>query len=143
MQSDERPNPDPSREALKAKLRALPQPPVPAHLEALLLATVPRAMPTPPRRWAARATMLGVASAVCVMAVLAWRRDLGTNHLRTPVRGQPAQVIRRPAIESTSVAAWRGDPRLLDEEKPPAFTWPIDDTAIPRASSPIPADLLD
>ena len=87
MQSDKRPNPDRSLEALKAQLRALPQPPVPAHLEALLLASVPGANRISPRRWAARATLLAVASAVCVMAMLAWRQYLGRNNLITPVQG--------------------------------------------------------
>jgi hypothetical protein len=144
MQSDRRPNPDRPREALEAKLRALPQPPVPAHLEARLLATVPGAKPTSPRRWAVRATVLGVASTACLMAVLAWRPHHGEDHQTTPVPGEPTQQdIRRLAFESTSIAACREDPRLLDEGKLPAFTWPLDETAIPRASTAIPADLLD
>jgi hypothetical protein len=143
MQSDKRPNPDRSLEALKAQLRALPQPPVPAHLEALLLASVPGAKLISSRRWAARATLLAVASAICVMATLAWRQYPEKNNLITRVQGQPAQKTPRQAFASTNIAAWREDPRLLDEVKLPAFTWPIDDTAIPRASSPIPADLLE
>jgi hypothetical protein len=144
MRSDERPNPDRSPEALEARLRALPQPPVPAHLEALLLATVPGAKPISPRRRAVRAIVLGLASAACVMAVLARRPPHGKDHPTIPVPGEPAQQdVRRLAFESTSIAAWRVDPRLLDEEKLPAFTWPLDETAIPRASTSIPADLLD
>jgi hypothetical protein len=77
------------------------------------------------------------------MAVLAWRQHLEKNHPITPVQEQPAQGIRRPDFEPTSIAAWWEDQRLLDEGKLPAFTWPLDETAIPRASSPIPADLLD
>jgi len=144
MQSDKRPNPERSREALTAQLRSLPQPPVPAHLEALLLATVPSAKPISPRRWAVRATVLGVASAACLMAVLARRPHQGKNHPTISVQGEPARPhIRRPASEYISIAAWREDPRLLDEEKLPAYTWPLDETAIPRASTSIPADLLD
>jgi hypothetical protein len=143
MQSDKCPKPEFSRDALKAQLRALPQPPVPAHLEALLLATVPTAKPIPRRRWAARAIVFGVASAVCVMGVLAWRQDLRDNPRRITVPGQRDQDIRQPVIETTGIAAWRQDARLLDEDKLPAFMWPIDESAIPRASSPIPADLLD
>ena len=144
MRSDESPNPDRSREMLKAELRSLPQPPVPAHLEALLLATVPGAKPISPRRWTARATVLGLASGACLMAVLAWRPHHGRNDPTIPVQGEPEhQEIRRPAFESTSIAAWREDPRLLDEEKLPAFTWPLVETAIPRASTSIPADLLN
>ena len=144
MQCDKRPNPDRSREALKRRLRALPQPHVPAHLEARLLATVPGAKPISSRRWAVRATVLCIASAACLMAVFAWRPYHGKNHRTIPVQGEAAQQdIHWPAFESTSVAAWREDQRLLDEEKVPPFTWPLDETAIPRASTSIPADLLD
>ncbi|HKI16237.1 MAG TPA: hypothetical protein VKA15_00070 [Isosphaeraceae bacterium] len=144
MRSDKRPDPARSREALKAQLRALPQPPVPAHLEALLLATVPRAKTISPRRWAVRATVIGVASAACAIAVLIGLPHQGKNHSTIPLQGEPARPDnRRPAFESISIAAWREDPRLLDDEKLPAFTWPVDETAIPRASTSIPADLLD
>jgi hypothetical protein len=145
MQSDKRPDPDRWREALKAQLRALPQPPVPAHLENLLLTTIPAARPISPRRRAVRATVvLVVAAAACLMAALAWPPHHGKNHPTIPVPGGPArQDIRRLAFESISIAARREDPRLLDEEKLPAFTWPLDETAIPRASASIPADLLD
>ena len=118
--------------------------PVPAHLEALLLTTVPVARPIAPRRRAVGATVLGVASAACLMAVLAWRPHHGKDHPTIPAQeGAAQQDIRRLAFDSTSIAARREDPRLLDEEKLPAYTWPIDETAIPRASTSIPADLLD
>jgi hypothetical protein len=144
MQSDKRPNPDRSLEALKAQMRALPQPPVPPHLETLLLTTVPGAKPIATRRRAVRASVLGLAAAACLVAVLAWRPHNGKNHLTIPAPGEPAQQdIRRPAFESISIAAWREDQRLLDERNVPAFTWPLDETAIPRASISIPADLLD
>src|SRR5437588_428657 len=109
MPSDNRPEPDRSLETLKARLRALPQPPVPAHLEALLLATVPGAMPISPRRWAVRASLLAAALAACVMAMLAWRQHVQDSSVRTPVQGQPAPDIRRPVVEATSIAAWRPD----------------------------------
>jgi hypothetical protein len=144
MQSDNRPDPARSREALKVQLRALPQPPVPGHLEALLLASVPVAKPISPRRRAVMATVLGVASAACLLAVLAWRPHHGEDHPTIPVPGRPAQQdIRQLAFEFPSIAAWREDPRSLDEEKLPSYTWPLDEAAIPRASTSIPADLLD
>jgi hypothetical protein len=144
MQSDERPDPERSREALEARLRALPQPPVPADLEALLLATIPRAKPISTFRRAVRAAALGVAAAACVVAVILGHHYLGKDHLTIPVTGEPAQQdIRRPISESMSIAAWRDDQRVLDEEKLPAFAWPVDESAIPRASTLIPADLLD
>ena len=144
MQSDKRPDPARSHGALKAQLRALPQPPVPAHLELLLLTTVPVAKPISPRRRAVWVTVLGVASTACLVAMLAWRPHHAENHSTTPVPAEPAQQdIRWLAFESPSIAAWREDRRSLDEEKLPAYFWPLDDTAIPRASPSIPADLLD
>lgn len=144
MRSDESPHLDRTREVLKAQLRSLPQPSVPAHLEALLLATVPGARPIAPRRWAVRATMIGLASAACVIAVLAWHPSHGKKEPTVPVDSGPRQpAARRPAFDSISIAVRREDPRLSDEEKLPAFTWPLVETAIPRASTSIPADLLE
>jgi hypothetical protein len=144
MRPDKRSDPAGSREALKAQLRALTQPLVPAHLERRLLTTVPVSKPISPRRRAVWATLLGVASAACLMAVLAWRSHHGENHSALPVPGESAQQdIRRPAFESPRVASWWEDWQSLDEEKLPAYTWPLDESAIPRASTSIAANLFD
>ncbi len=41
MQFQRRPNSDRSPESLEARLRALPQPPIPSELEARILAAIP------------------------------------------------------------------------------------------------------
>jgi hypothetical protein len=146
MNSERRPDRDRSPEALKAQLRALPQPPVPSHLEARLLVAVPSAVRKSQRRRTVRAAflMLGVAAAACVLTMLVWRPHLGQNPGTISRRNVPAQVeLRPPSFDPTSIAALRGDHRLLDEEKLPAFSWPLENAATPRALSPIPADLLD
>jgi hypothetical protein len=173
MNSDGHLNPDPSLEALKAQLRALPQPPVPSGLEARLLRCVPSSEPSfdlrntprlspplpplrkggkslPPLRkggngrWAVGAAVVVAAAAASVLGMLAWSPRPGHN---PPAISQerPAayQEVRTPRFESTSIAALQGDHRLLDEEKLPAFAWPIENTAMIRALAPIPADLLD
>jgi hypothetical protein len=98
------------------------------------------------RRRAVRAALLvlGVAAAACVLTMLVWRPHLGQNPRTSSRKNEPAQAdIRRSSFDSISIAARRGDQRLLDEDKLPSFAWPLDDTATIRPMSPIPADLLD
>jgi hypothetical protein len=144
MHSNRRPDPNRSPEALEARLRALPQPRIPAALKARLLATAPPVKPLPRERWAARAVVLAVTSAAGVMIVLNWRPQHEGELLRSPAASEPRRHdIERPSFESTSIASLRTDHRLLDEQNPPAFTWPLDASATLRASISIPADLLE
>lgn len=145
MNSDERPNPDRSLEALKARLRALPQPPIPPSLEVRLLACVPADREIGPRWRVVMIAMLSVAAA-CLLAFLAfaWYPHLRENHSALPGMSQPVQSdTPQSSFDTPSLAALREDHRLLDEDKLPTFTWPLDDTVTIRPLSPIPADLLD
>jgi len=72
MHPERRPNAGRSPESLEARLRALPQPPVPADLEARLLATIPAAILIPQRRWGVWVGALGALAAACLVVVLAW-----------------------------------------------------------------------
>jgi hypothetical protein len=88
--------------------------------------------------------MFVAAAAACVLAVVAWHSRFGKDPQSLPGSSQPAiHDIRRPSFDSASIPAWRDEHRLLDEEKLPAFTWPLDDTTAIHALSPIPSDLLD
>ena len=81
MQPHRRPDPDRSPDSLESRLRALPRPPVPADLEARILAAGParasNAMPRPARasrRWhlaVGVAASLAVAAA-CLLALRSW-----------------------------------------------------------------------
>src|SRR5688572_25756127 len=120
MHPERRPNPDRSAESLEARLRALPQPPVPAGLEARLLA----AIPAPRRRWAVWA--VAALAAACLLAALAWpRRDGAGPGPREPER----QVVHRPPDDLDGIAAGREARRVLDGAEPPPFTWPLEETS--------------
>src|SRR5260370_26301538 len=70
-------------ESLEAQLRALPPPPVPADLEARLLAAIPAEMAIPRRRGIGRFSFrrgavwgIGALAAACLLVVLLWpKRD--------------------------------------------------------------------
>src|SRR6516225_5095973 len=113
MHPERRPNPDRSSESLEARLRALPQPPIPDGLEARLLATIPAARPGR-RRWL---VLVGVASALaaaCLLAVLARPGRDGTN----PVPSPPAKEIAKQGTprmpdDSAGITAWSQTRRVL------------------------------
>src|SRR5437879_4932196 len=122
MHSDRRPNADRSPEALEARLRALPQSPVPADLEARLLATIPAERPIPPRRWAVRVGVVGALAAACLLAVLAWLgRDGKGPAPRPPTTESARKDTPRPPDASASIAAWLESRRVLDEATIPTF----------------------
>ena len=91
MHPQKRPGPDRSPEGLEARLRALPPPPVPAELEARLLA----AIPAPRRRRPIWAGVVGVLAAACLLAALAWRgRDRHADPLAAARRWLPVMARR-------------------------------------------------
>jgi hypothetical protein len=144
MHPERRPNPDGSSESLEARLRALPQPRVPADLEARLLATIPAEMPIPRRRWAAWVGAVGAVAAACSLAVLAWPRREGQNPVPNPPTIESAQqVIPRPPDDAASIAPWLQARRDPDGAEMPPFTWPLAETSPMRVSTSIPPDLLD
>jgi hypothetical protein len=155
MHPERRPNLDRSPEALEARLRALPQPPVPADLEAQLLAAIPNrtALPSRPdgsgepsymRRWSVWAGVVGALAAACLLAVLAWPRRDGKSPDPSPAPGESGhQVTPRPADDPPGITAWREARRILDGAEMPAFHWPLEETTPLTVSTSIPSDLLD
>lgn len=114
--------------SLEARLRALPQPPVPADLERRLLATLPvprlfaRAVrPVVPRRWLAPAAVCGTLAAACLLIALALPRGDATRSVANT--DQPRHV----AAETNVAAALAGNRMrpLFDGSKPPKFAWPL------------------
>jgi ferric-dicitrate binding protein FerR (iron transport regulator) len=143
MHPERRPNRDRSPEALEARLRALPQPLVPADLEARLLANIPRVLPIPRRRWGVWAGAVGALAAACLLAVLAWSARDGKNSDPSSGPGQSAtQVTPRPLDDSANIT-WRQARRDLDEAEMSTFTWPLPETSPIRLLTSIPPDLLD
>jgi hypothetical protein len=156
MHPERRPNPDRSAEALAARLRALPPPPVPAGLEARLLATIPAALPTPEPlplsppegkgrgRWVVWVGVAGALAAACLLAILAWSGRDGNKPVPTsPTRESAHQPPPLPREDSASIRAWRESRRVLDGEEPPPFTWPLPETPPLRVLTSIPPDLLE
>jgi hypothetical protein len=142
MHPERRPNPDRSAESLEARLRALPQPPIPGGLEARLLAAIPLKRRSR-RRWL---VLVGVASALaaaCLLAVFARPGRNGTNR----VPGPPAEEIAEQGTprlpdDSAGITAWSQTRRVLDGAEPPPFTWPLSETP-PFTATSAPDDLLD
>ena len=143
MHPKRRPNPDRSPEALEARLRALPQPPVPAELQARLLAAIPPERPIPQRRWAVWVGAVGTLAAACLLALLAWPGRTGKDIPRPPTRGSARQSTPPAPDDSARITAWREARRVLEGAEPPAFTWPLEETAPLMVSTSIPPDLLD
>ncbi len=143
MHPERRPNPERSPEALEARLRALPRPPVPAGLEARLLAAIPAERPVVRRR-AIRFVAAGALAAACLLAVLAWPRRDGEKSIPSLPTGESVrQVITRPPDDGAGVPTWREARRVLDGAEMPPFTWPIEETSPIAVSTSLPPDLLD
>jgi hypothetical protein len=143
MHSEPRPNPDRSPEALEARLRDLPQPPVPPGLEARLLAAIPGKLPAPRRNWAVGLGVAGVLAA-CLLAFLAWLgRDGKGPAPRPPSTEFSHQDIPRPPDDTPVVAAWLETRRVLEGGEPPAFAWPLEETPPFTVSTAITPNLFD
>ena len=142
MHPEKRPNPDPSLELLEARLRTLPRPPIPADLEARLLAAIPAKRSIPPRRWGVRVGAISALAAACLLAVIAWPWS-GGKYSAPKTIPSASQVASRPTEDSAPIASLRADRQVLDEAEPPTFTWPLPESSPIRFSASIPADLLD
>ena len=142
MPPEKRPNPDRSLEALEARLRALPQPPIPADLESRLLAAIPAKRSIPPRRWGVRVGAISALAAACLLAVIAWPWRDG-EHSDPKTIQSTVRVTPRPTEDSAPIASLRPARQVLDEAEPPTFTWPLPESSPIRFSASIPADLLD
>jgi hypothetical protein len=127
---------DRSPESLEARLRALPQQPVPADLEARLLGAIPagesketprRSLASRPWRLAVCAGAAAVMAAACLLAVRTWPRSETKTTLQN---AQGVAVNSEKAapdqagyfLGSTSWLAVRRDPDGAEREP---FSWPI------------------
>jgi len=140
MHPDRRPNPDRSPEALERSLRALPQPPVPAGLEARLLASIPAAMPVSRRRWVVWMGVAGAVAAACLVAVISWHARNG--------KSLPEMVIVQPVplqapLDAGGITSWREARRAMDGVELPAFAWPLEETSPITVFTSIRPDFLD
>jgi hypothetical protein len=142
MHAERRPNPGHTPEALEARLRALPPPPVPTGLEARLLAAIPAAGTRRPRRWAV--WVGGALAAACLLAALAWFGLPGPGAVPRPAgSGLAAHGVPRPEEgPDRSAACWQAR-RVLDEREIPPFAWPLPETSTLQVSTAIPPDPLN
>jgi hypothetical protein len=150
MFSKRQPFPDGSPNVVAARLRALPQPAVPADLEARLLAAIPAAPLLQRRRrrrrlWAGAA---GTLAAACLLACLTWPRSDDQRGIRPGIDAStstvptPPHVVPRPRDDSGGVPAWLEARRVLDGAEQARFAWPLEET-MPISVRSIPADLLE
>ena len=156
MQFQRRPNSDRSPESLEARLRALPQPPIPGELEARILAAIParpstsdelpRLAHSGSRRW--RLTVWAGASvaaaAACILAVRFWPEP-GDQHISPIVVADPgstkspSHATPRPQSDSP----WFMAHQDLVETEMPTFTWPIQEKSPLMVSTALRPDLFD
>jgi hypothetical protein len=141
MQSPNELNPDPSHRALEARLRALPDPPVPAGLESRLLAAIPTEVmrSRPADRAFARQGWLAVASAVAALAAVGLLTVFSWQH------GDEKHVtaVAPAADDLMGVVLSPVDEQILHGAGDSTFRWPVQESPPVRALSPIPRDLLD
>jgi hypothetical protein len=157
MRSRRPPNSNESLESLEARLRALPQPPVPGGLESRLLAAMPvrasivtrRSVLGPRARhfviWAG-ATLATAAS--CLLVVRFWPEP-NDRHRAASVVLKPATTDfarqfpnRQPEI-SRRILPWfqaRLDP---DETEMPTYSWPVREKSPLIVSTAFRSDLFD
>lgn len=147
---------DADAESLERRLRDLPPLPVPADLEARLLAAIPaevlREIPHRVRASRRRRTLwagVGVAFAVAYLLLVFLRpkvadRDMVHQIPVNPGTSESAHkpVPNRPDESLTIVTRLEDRRRLMDVEKQ-LFTWPIHEKSPLMVSSQIPRDLLD
>jgi len=152
MHSPENPISGQSPEALEARLRALPDPPVPAGLEARLLAAIPTTVPpgvpigVPVARqgWFAVASTIGALAAVCLLAIFAYHEGDDTSVVSgRRMSRPPTQISSQPANEFAGVVLSPLDSRILKGAGMSTFRWPIQEISPIRASPSIPRGLLD
>src|SRR5262245_54067693 len=138
MHAEPSPNPGRSAEALAARLRSLPLPPVPDGLESRLLAAVPVLRPTR-RRWIVRAGLAGALAAACLLAVLAWS---GRNvQLPGPPQGPGPDLTQRPAdLETLTIG--RDVEHGLAQAQKATFSWPLEERSPITVATAPPADVL-
>jgi hypothetical protein len=129
-------------EALKARLRSLPKAPVPAGLEARLLAAIPTQKRI--RKKHLPVVWIGALAAACFLAVFA--RLVRERH--KPASGpSPNQVVQdikgSSANNCDTMARWQLARRIVEGEDPPPFTWPLQKMSPTRVPNSIRFDLLD
>jgi len=160
MRPERRPNPERSPDSLEARLRALPQPPVPADLEARLLATIaaempiPQSLPLTPSPWGRQSRgrrhkavwvgVVGAIAAACLLAFLGWLRRDGKPQDPSPEKIEVAHQDTPTAPDpSPSIAALLKARRDLEKAETATFTWPLPEAAPIGVSTSIPSDLFD
>jgi hypothetical protein len=124
---------------LGARLRALPDPPVPARLEARLLANLNVQVTRPrfPRPWARWAVAAAALIAAGFITLTVWPRS----------RTQMPEALRQKASESTpptsALALAQRSPGSPEAADVPAFRWPVQEQSPLTASIATVSRVLD
>ena len=156
MQFQRRPSSDRSLESLEARLRALPQPPIPSELEARILAAIParpsnndelrHGRSSASRRW--RLTVWAGASvaaaAACLLAVRFWPEP-DHQHTAPILVADPGSTesARQATPRPQSDSPWFMAHQDLVETEMPTFTWPIQEKSPLMVSTALRPDLFD
>jgi hypothetical protein len=156
VQFQRQPNSDRSIESLEARLRALPQPPVPGELEGRILAAIParpsqnderpRLGRSASRRWRLTVWAGGsiAAAAACLLAVIFWPEP--DNQPTAPILVAVPESTKSPGqgtLRRQSDSPWFMAHQDLVETKMPTFIWPIQEKHPLMVSSALSSDLFD
>jgi hypothetical protein len=157
MRSRRPPNSNQSLESLEARLRALPQMPVPGDLESRLLAAMPvrasivtrrSAIAPRPRHFVIWTGASLAIAASCLLVVRFWKepddQHTGATVIVNPETTDLArQFTNRQPENSRRILPWfpaRPDP---DDTEMPAYSWPIQEKSPLLVSSALRPDLFD
>jgi hypothetical protein len=158
MRPQERSNFDQSIESLEERLCALPAPPVPARLEARLLAAIPAAASNEsprsaltPRPWHIGWSVAGLATVIAaasICAVFLWPRpDRQATGPSAMVSSPPGQPVHETAPQQPDnpprVASWLESRGLRDGAERPLFAWPVQESSPLMVLAATRPDLLD
>ena len=157
MQFPRRPNSDRSPESLEARLRALPQPPIPSELEARILAAIParpsnhdelpRLARSASRRW--RLTVwagVSVAAAgACLLVVRFWPKPDDRQHTAPVIAADPgsSRSSRQATPRAEGDSPWFMARRDRVETETATYTWPVQEKFPLTVSTALRPDLFD
>jgi hypothetical protein len=151
------PNSNQSLKSLEARLRALPQTPVPGDLESRLLAAMPVKASIVPRRsaiaprirhvviWAGASVAI---AASCLLVVRIWpgpddQHATASVTFDPPVPEFARQFTNRQTENSRLILPWFGAQLDPDDTEMPTYSWPVQEKTPLMVSTAFRSDLFD
>ena len=129
-------------DSLEARLRRLPPPPVPADLEARLLAGIAAKPMIRQWRWTRWIGGVSALAAACLLIVLAWPKGEGQKAVLDS-KDRVTTTSPTPSVPPRSPQGTLKVQRDPDDLQLPPFSWPVEETTHVTLTSSMPSDLLN